>query len=73
MSNRSITQLTFTCSKSTISTLEDGVLEDVQSSGVFIVNFEHYAAPFSSVSIADFEQGNVSREAIINPMKHHLI
>ena len=41
MSNRSITQLTFTCSKSTISTLEDGVLEDVQSSGVFIVNFEH--------------------------------
>ena len=41
MSNRSITQLTFTCSKSTISTLEDGVLEDVQSSGVLIVNFEH--------------------------------
>ena len=35
-----LTQLTFTCSKSTIATLEKS-LKYVQSSGVFIVNFEH--------------------------------
>ena len=32
----------------------------VQSSGVFIVNFEHISHFYSSVSIVDFEQVNVS-------------
>ena len=48
-----ITQLTFTCSKLTIETLEKGV---------FIVNFEHIFTPFSSVSVVDIEQVNVSWE-----------
>ena len=42
-----ISQLTFTCSKSTLETLEKGV---------FIVNFEHISCLFSSVSIVDFEK-----------------
>ena len=42
-----ITQLTFTCSKSTIETLEKGV-KSVQISTEF--------KPFSSVSFVDFEQ-----------------
>ena len=32
---------------------------DRRRSGVFTVNFEHTSTPFSSVSIADFEQVNV--------------
>ena len=46
-----ITQLTFTCSKSTIETIEKGV-KYVQT----------YFTPFSTVCIVDFEQVNVSRE-----------
>ena len=42
-----ISQLTFTCSKSTLETLEKGV---------FIVNFEHISYLFPSVSIVDFEK-----------------
>ena len=34
--------------------------------GVFIVNFEHISYFFSSVSIADFEQVNVSRDVYVN-------
>ena len=48
-----ITQLTFTCSKLTIETLKKAV---------FIVNFEHIFTPFSSVSVVDIEQVNVSWE-----------
>ena len=35
------TQLTFTCSKSTIKTLEKGVKRPWRSSDVFIINFGH--------------------------------
>ena len=59
------TQLTYTCSKSTIETLLCEILCEISSkltiktpkrrhwrrSGVFIVNFEHISHPFSSVSI----------------------
>ena len=62
------TQLTFTFSKSTVETLEKR-LKYVPNSqlkhqnDVYIVNFEHdYIIPFSSVSIVDFEQVNVSWE-----------
>ena len=44
------------CSKLTIKTPE---LRQWRHSGVFIVNFKHFT-PFSSVSIVDFEQVNVS-------------
>ena len=62
-------QLIFTCSKSTIAILEKKceVCSNLtiktseprhwRRSGVFNVNFEHMA-PFSSVSIVDFEQEN---------------
>ena len=63
-------QLTFTCSNSTIKTLEKGVKcstltiktperRQWRHSDVFIVNFKHFT-PFSRVSIVDFEQVNVS-------------
>ena len=48
-------QLTFTCSKSTIKTLQ---------TGVFIVNFEYIV--FSSVSTVDFEQVNVRCNMCLN-------
>ena len=59
-------QLTFTCSKSIIETLEKGV-KYVQSnnkntrlrSDVFVVNLKHISL-FSIVPIFDFEQLNVS-------------
>ena len=64
------TQLTFTCSKLTVETLEKGVklcsklttttLEPRQRRfGVVIVNFEHSFTPFSIDSIVKFEQINV--------------
>ena len=54
------TQLTFTCSTSTIEALEKGVnmfklnnkntrTRSMTFSGVFIVTFEHNFAPYSSV------------------------
>ena len=77
-------QLTFTCSKSTIETRENNV-KYVQNkntrttsltsfwwrhwcrSGVFIVNFEHFAR-FSNVSIVNFEQVNVSWVSVISTL-----
>ena len=67
------TRLTFTCSKSTIKTLEKGVKYVKKAiktperchwrcSAVFIVNFEHISHIFSNFSIVDFEQVNVSCE-----------
>ena len=50
-------QLTFTCSKSTIETLEKGVKY------VFIVNFEHISHLFLVLPFVDFEQVNVSSDA----------
>ena len=47
-------QITFTCSKLITKTLEKVVKH------VFIVNFEHISYLFSSVSIVDFKQVNVS-------------
>ena len=44
------------CSKLTIKTVERCQL---RCSGVFIVNFEHNT-PFSSPSVVDFEQENIS-------------
>ena len=57
----SLTQLTFTCSKSAVERLEI-VLRHWRRSGVSIVNSEHISHLFSSVSIADFEQVNISEE-----------
>ena len=56
------TQLTFTCSNSTVKTLEKRckIWRQWRRSGVFIVNFEHISHHFSSVSIVDFRQENVS-------------
>ena len=56
-------QLTFTCSKSTIETLEKGV-KHWRRSAVFIVNFEHISHLCLVFSIVDFEQLNVSWEAV---------
>ena len=56
--NWAITQLTFTCSKSTIETIEKGV-KHVQSYQLTL-----YFTSFSSVSIADFEQTNISWELL---------
>ena len=57
--------LIFTFSKSAIETLEKSV-KYVHTqwcrSSVFIVNFETYQIPFSSVSNKGFEQVNVSWE-----------
>ena len=52
---QTLTQLTFTCSKSTIETLEKGAK---------YVNCQlwTYIAPSSSVSIVDFKEVNVSWE-----------
>ena len=47
-------QPVFTRSKLTIETLEQGV-KYVQSSGVFIVNFEHISHLFSSASVVKLE------------------
>ena len=67
-----ITQIMFTCSKSTIETLERGVKICSKLTikaperlhwrlpDVYIVNFEHISYPFFSVSIVDFEQVNAS-------------
>ena len=56
-------QLTFTCSKSTIETLEKKweicsklTIKTWRRSGVFVINFEHISHLFS----VDFEQANVS-------------
>ena len=55
-------QLTFTCSKSTIETLEkkweicSKLIKTLRRSGVFVINFEHISHLFS----VDFEQVNVS-------------
>ena len=57
---KNYTQLTFTCSKSTIETLEKSMKYVRSRSGVFIVNFVHIFTPFSNVSIVNFEQVNVS-------------
>ena len=45
------------CSKSTIKTPE---WRQWRRYSVFIVNFEHISPPFSSFSIVDFEQVNIS-------------
>ena len=67
LKTQTISQLTFTCSKSTIETLEKNIwnmlkvnnktpeLHQWRRSGVFIVNFEHI-----SVFIIDFKQINVT-------------
>ena len=56
-------QLTFTCSKSTIETLEKKweicsklTIKTWRRSDVFVINFEHISHLFS----VDFEQANVS-------------
>ena len=64
----------FSCSKSTIETLEKGeqyvqkpTIETLEK-GVkhaFIVNFEHFT-PFSNVSIVSFEQVIVSWETLMD-------
>ena len=66
-SNIKIAQLTFTCSTPTIETLERGL-----RSGVFIVNFEHIS-PFSSVTIANFEQINVSWENFLRNQRYSVV
>ena len=54
------TQLTFSCSKSTIKTLEK-VVKYVQNSKTPIQLWAYFT-PFSSVSIVDFEQVSASWE-----------
>ena len=66
---RMITQLTFTCSMSTIETVEKGtnhVQSELQKyrhwrrSGIFTARFEHVSHLLSTVSIVDFVKVNVS-------------
>ena len=65
---RELSQLTFTCSKSTRETLEKGVkyapkltikTPERLTEVVFVINFKKLT-PFSSISVANFEQLNVS-------------
>ena len=51
LGDKTISQLTFTSSSSTIGAR--------RRSGVFIFNFEHCFTPFPSLSIAVFQQVNV--------------
>ena len=55
-------QLTFACSKSTIKTLEKGVKYVQRCVRCFYCQLKTYFTLFSSASIVDLEQVNVSRE-----------
>ena len=63
VSNRNSRKRCEICTKLTIKTPER---RHWRRSGVFIVNIEHIFIPFSSVSIADFEQVNVAGKLWIN-------
>ena len=54
------TQLTFTCSKLTIETLEKGVIDVIDIVLVFLLLNLNMFRTFFSVSIVDFELLNVS-------------
>ena len=63
-------ELTFTCSKSIIETLEKDMKWNVQTFRCFY--FEHISHLFSSVSIVDFKQVNVSRRDFLHANKYLL-
>ena len=63
VSNRNSRKRCEICTKLTIKTPER---RHWRRSGIFIVNIEHIFIPFSSVSIADFEQVNVAGKLWIN-------
>ena len=64
------TQLTVTCSKSTIKTSRwfeiCSKLIKTPEKNIFIVNFEHISNLFASVFIVDFEQVNHSLVIFVN-------
>ena len=69
VNNRNFKKRCEICSKLTIKT---PVRPQWCCSGFFIVNFEKYVAPFSIVSIIDYEQVSVSREVNTGNNQHSL-
>ena len=61
-----VTQLTFTCSKSAIETLEKDQHDVIDFVLVFLLlTLNIFHTFFSSVSIVDFEQVNISWETLL--------